>query len=361
MVLAANRKFPEVLHGAHLACLGLAGRRPYSDRGASGNMSDYGQTSLQRPPALLDYLKQQGWKPMLDRGREEVAGLCPLHRESRPSFYVNRRKQVFYCHGCGRGGGIAQLRHWLEGYPLRSAPPCDSVQAAEMREHAYGFFEQQLRRCPEARAYLRQRGIYDPDLIGGMRIGYAPGACLRAYLAEVGYRSSAMRHAGWIDPWGRDRWFRCLTFPLEEAGGLYGRSIDSGSWRHRFLPGSKGGLYGWKRAQAFRSLILVEGLFDLATLWQAGFPQTVAVLGSHLSPMQMAQLEQRRGSRVHICFDADFNGSGPDAARRLNQRLRQAGIEGLRVRLPAGHDPASLLAGGASAQDFQRYLEQARP
>jgi hypothetical protein len=109
-------------------------------------------------------------------------------------------------------------------------------KAAEMREHAYGFFEQQLRRCPEARAYLRQRGIYDPDLIGGMRIGYAPGACLRAYLADVGYRWSALRQAGWIDPLGRDRWFRCLTFPLEETGGLYGRSIDSGSWRHRFFP-----------------------------------------------------------------------------------------------------------------------------
>ena len=63
--------------------------------------------------SLLDYLAQQGWRPVRDNGRDEVAGLCPLHRDSRPSFYVNRRKQVFDCHGCGRGGGLARLIRWL--------------------------------------------------------------------------------------------------------------------------------------------------------------------------------------------------------------------------------------------------------
>jgi hypothetical protein len=62
-------------------------------------MSEYDFRGRQRPNGLLDYLQQRGWKPTLDRGREELAGLCPLHRESQPSFYVNPRKQVFYCMG----------------------------------------------------------------------------------------------------------------------------------------------------------------------------------------------------------------------------------------------------------------------
>ena len=103
-------------------------------------------------------------------------------------------------------------------------------------------------------------------------------------------------------------------------------------WRHRFLPRSKGGLYGWKQAQAFTSLIGVEGLFDLAALWQAGFPQAVAALGSQLNSVQLAQLCQR--SRVHICFDADIHGGGPRAAAHLSAQLRQAGVEVLRVALP---------------------------
>jgi hypothetical protein len=36
--------------------------------------------------------------------------------------------------------------------------------------------------------------------------------------------------------------FDCLTFPLEHADSLYGRSMDDGLWRHRFLPRPKGGL-----------------------------------------------------------------------------------------------------------------------
>jgi DNA primase len=36
-------------------------------------------------------------------------GLCPLHRESHPSFYVNACKNLFYCHGCGRGGDLIRF------------------------------------------------------------------------------------------------------------------------------------------------------------------------------------------------------------------------------------------------------------
>jgi CHC2 zinc finger len=82
-------------------------------------ISRYNHT-LRRQILLLDYLQQHGWKIIRDNGGEEVAGLCPLHRDSRPSFYVNRRKQVFYCHGCGRGGGLARLIGWLEAVPPRS-------------------------------------------------------------------------------------------------------------------------------------------------------------------------------------------------------------------------------------------------
>jgi hypothetical protein len=77
-------------------------------------MIDRDHHAPQPPLSLLEYLQQHGWKIVRDNGREEVAGLCPLHRDSRPSFYVNRRKQVFYRHGCGRGGGLARLIRWLK-------------------------------------------------------------------------------------------------------------------------------------------------------------------------------------------------------------------------------------------------------
>ncbi len=318
--------------------------------------------SLDRPfqpqIAILDYLQQHGWKPSRDLGQEEVPGLCPFHRETRPSFYVNRRKQVFYCHGCGRCGSLAGLRQRFgeaqaQAVGTRTSP-------TELMQAVYRFYRQQLPHSAEAGAYLARRSIHDPAVIERMGIGYAPGACLRGHLLDLGFGYQALIDHGLIDERGRDRFFRRVIFPLEQAGNLYGRSIDGGVWRHLFLPRSKGGLYGWDSASAMRSTIVVEGLFDLASLWQAGFSNAVAVLGSHLNRLQLAQLEAAPGRGIYLCFDADRNGSGQRAAAQVSARLRQAGIRMRRVILPDGHDPNSLLASENGAVDFRRCLEQAR-
>jgi DNA primase len=325
-------------------------------------MSYAGQNAFQPRLSLLEFLLQHGWKPTCDQGREEVAGLCPLHRESHPSFYVNRRKQVFYCHGCGRGGGLVQLIRLLHLSGELPAPvPTTYGWPEKLLEHTYRFYQWQLAHSSGAGAYLAGRGIHDPAVVRRMRIGYAPGACLRGYLARLGYPRQALYARGLIDAHGRDAFFACLTFPLPEAGNLYGRAITDGRCRHRFLPGSKGGLYGWEQPLPFPRVILVEGLLDLAAVWQAGFDEAVASLGTHLNPVQLTQLSRLGACPVYICFDADGNGSGPQAAHRLSGQLRQAGVEALRVVLPAGYDPNSFLAAGATAADFQRCLEDARP
>jgi DNA primase len=137
--------------------------------------------------------------------------------------------------------------------------------------------------------------------------------------------------------------------------------LHNGIGRHRFLPGSKGGLYGWAQTAGSPRVLLVEGLFDVAALWQAGFGDAVAALGSHLNHWQLAELCQAGTRTTYICFDSDRNGSGQRAARCLSIQLRHAGVETLRVELPEGHDPASFFASGAAACDFQRLLDRARP
>jgi hypothetical protein len=49
---------------------------------------------------LLEYLRRHSWTPRQIGSRQEFVGLCPLHREQHPSFYVNAVKNLFYCHGC---------------------------------------------------------------------------------------------------------------------------------------------------------------------------------------------------------------------------------------------------------------------
>ena len=106
-------------------------------------------------------------------------------------------------------------------------------------------------------------------------------------------------------------------------------------------------------------MILVEGLFDYAVLWQAGFHNVTCSLGTHLNARQFRQLCD--GPRtVYLAFDADANGSGQQAAQWLSRRLREQGITARRVSLPDGHDPNSFFVQGGDAQQFQRLLEEAR-
>ena len=229
---------------------------------------------------------------------------------------------------------------------------------APLLQQATDFYRLQLHRHTEAVAYLQQRGVRSPELIEHMRIGYAPGDCLRDWLTQLGYPLQTLRQAGLVTASGYDAYTHRVVFPLE--GNLYGRSLSAAAPPHRFLPGSKGGLYSWQQAQSFPEVILVEGLFDYAVLWQAGFENTICSLGTHLNAQQSRQLCDRPRT-VYVAFDADRNGSGQQAAQCLSQKLRERGITARRILLPDGHDPNSFFVQGGDARQFQSLLEAAQP
>jgi DNA primase len=168
----------------------------------------------------------------------------------------------------------------------------------------------------------------------------------------------ALRQAGLVTAAGYDAYVHRIVFPLE--GNLYGRSLSASAPPHRFLPGSRGGLYAWDQARCCPEVILVEGLFDYAVVWQAGFHNVTCSLGNHLNARQFQQLCEGQRT-VYLTFDADTNGSGQLAAQTLADRLRQQGVTVLRVSLPDGHDPNSLFVQGGDARQFQSLLENARP
>jgi DNA primase len=106
-------------------------------------------------------------------------------------------------------------------------------------------------------------------------------------------------------------------------------------------------------------VILVEGLFDYAALWQAGFHNVTCSLGTNLNARQFRQLCD--GARtVYLAFDADGNGSGQQAAQSLVCRLGEQGVNVRTVALPDGHDPNSFLVQHGNARQFQSLLEAAR-
>jgi DNA primase len=227
--------------------------------------------------------------------------------------------------------------------------------SAGLLEDAIAFYSAQLRCWPEAMAYLARRGIYAPAIIEAMRIGYAPGACLRAHLRGLGYEPEQMQQTGLINPQGRDTLYRRIVFPFGD--NLYGRSIDL-SAPHRFLHTAKGGLYRWQSLQQAAEIILVEGLWDVAALWQAGFPNATCGGGAQLNYAQWQQLIT--GARtVWIALDGDA--AGQQAAASLAAKLHHAGQPARRILLPPPHDPASYFACGATAEQFRALMQEALP
>jgi len=286
-------------------------------------------------------------------------GLCPLHADHKPSFLVDTNKDLFYCYGCGRGGDVirfAELYHQVK-FPQALWLLRKWRGATPLLQAVADLYRIQLHRHSEAVAYLHQRGIHSPELIEEMRIGYAPGGCLRRWLTQLGYPLQSQRHAGLVTSAGYDAYIHRIVFPLE--GNLYGRSLSTAAPAHRFLPGAKGGLYAWDRVRRHPEVILVEGLFDYAAVRQAGFPNVTCSMGTNLNAHQFRQLCDSPRT-VYVAFDADRNGGGQRAAQSLACRLTERGIMVRTVVLPQGHDPNSFFVGGGDADQFQSLLEAAQ-
>jgi DNA primase len=315
---------------------------------------------LKQQIPLLEYLQAHDWQQARPIGFGRLLGLCPLHADHKPSFLVDPYKNLFYCYGCRRGGDVirfAELYHQVKF--LQAVALLHQWRGLPTLLHeAAGFYRMQLHRHGEAVAYLHQRGVRSPELIEHMRIGYAPGGCLRGWLTQLGYPLQALRQAGLVTAVGYDAYTHRVVFPLE--GNLYGRSLSASAPPHRFLPGAKGGLYAWEQVRRYPEVILVEGLFDYAVLWQAGFHNVTCSMGNHLNVHQYRQLCDRPRT-VYLAFDADTNGSGQQAALSLACRLREQGMSVRRVSLPDGHDPNSFFVEDGDARQFQSLLEAALP
>ena len=289
------------------------------------------------------------------------------------SSYVNASKNPFYCHGCGQGGDLIRFVELFQHLSFRQtvahlkqelATVARACSVSQLLAHAAAFYQLELHRHPQAMQYLERRGLQDSALLEELGLGYAPGGNLCRHLSGLGYALEQLLEVGLINPQGREAFCRRIIFPCHEPDGqivnLYGRSIGA-AFPHRLLPRSKGALFAWDSVRHFSIVILVEGLFDLAILWQAGFRNTTCAIGTHLSSAHLAQLADTSGRCVYIVFDQDDNQAGQRSAHQLALQLRDLGLRARIVHLPQGQDPNSYFVAGATAADFTVCLQRAQP
>jgi len=167
-----------------------------------------------------------------------------------------------------------------------------SAEAGAVLKETAAFYHRQWPHYPEALGYLQQRGVHDAALLQELHMGYAPGGSLRCHLTAQGYSLDLLRRIGLINAQGHDastgEWF----FPATRTNGL--STSTAGVWTPASPIASslvpRAACSPWEAVRRFPSVILVEGMFDLAVLWQAGFRHTTCALGTHLTPDQFRQL-----------------------------------------------------------------------
>ncbi len=217
-----------------------------------------------------------GWWP--------TVGFVPAASRSSAELSDRSRQEPVLLLRCGRGGDVIRLAELY--HSVRFAEAMALLRhwngLGSLLPDVANFYQLHLHRHAEAAAYLMQRGL-QAEVTEELRIGYAPGRCLRAWLTSLGYPLAALQQACLVNIEGYDTLSHRIVFPLE--GNLYGRSIGA-AVPHRFLAGGKGGLYGWSKVRHYPEIILVEGLFDLAVPWQAGFHNVTCALGTHLNALQ---------------------------------------------------------------------------
>jgi DNA primase len=362
------------------------------------------------PPNFLDELRARlpvsevvGRRVRLKRAGREWKGLSPFNKEKTPSFFVNDQKASWFDFSAGRNGDIFDFVMATEGVEFPEAverlaamagvPMPVATQAAEAEERrrrslhdvvelAAKFFETTLaaRAGAKARGYLADRAL-EPATQLKFRLGYAPPErfALKEYLGGQGVSLDHMIEAGLLVagddiPVPYDRFRDRVMFPISDLRGRIvafgGRALDKDApAKYLNSPETplfhKGGLlYNAATARAAANdgapLIAVEGYIDVIAMVAAGFPATVAPLGTALTEDQLTLL-WRMADEPILCFDGDA--AGHRAAYRavdLALPLLRPGKSLLFATLPEGQDPDDLVrVGGRSA--MSDVLGLARP
>jgi DNA primase len=349
-------------------------------------MALFTKDSIERVRDTVDMVELVGAKTDLRRVGSRWSGLCPFHEERTPSFSVDPENKLYHCFGCGVGGdaiGFVQAMEALdfpeaveslaERYNVRVEREDDDPAAERRRrrrERLYGlldrtarFYASYLRDSEEAaraREYLGSRGLA-AEVLTDFRVGYSPSAWDRVVVAAQrdGITPEELIAAG-LAQRGRggglyDRFRGRIMFPLADARGRvlgFGARAMGDGRGPKYLNSSESEIYRKGRqlfgidlarphaAKAGR-IVVVEGYTDVLAMHQAGIRETVAIMGTALTQEQLAELG-RAADQVVLALDADS--SGQEAMLRAARAAQDRGVELRAVEMPAGADPADLLA-----------------
>ena len=337
----------------------------------------------------------------LRRQGARYVGLCPFHDERTPSFSVEPQEKLYHCFGCGVGGDVIKFVEEKDGLNFAEAvelladrygvelereqedPRAEARRQRrrrleELLERAASFYTNTLwesKEAEKARDYLAERGLGE-EVLRAFAVGYAPSAWDKLLVAgqRAGFSVEELRGVGLVQK-GRsggdyDRFRERIMFPIRDRRG---RVLGFGGRAMRSDQGAKYVntaetdffhksqiLYGVDRAKGAIAkagrAVVVEGYTDVLALHQAGVEEAVAVMGTAITDEQVAALS---GMVDEVVLALDADSAGQEAMLRA-QRVAAGRRMRLRVAaMPAGEDPAEMMAAAEGVERFRGLLEGA--
>ncbi len=333
----------------------------------------------------------------LKRSGANYSAPCPFHSETKASFMVSPRLQIFKCFGCQKGGNVFTFLMEYEKITFNEAvkkladragiklPTFEETSPEEksLYNSLYSIYETALRYYQKnlikkdnpGLLYLKDRNVSEKS-IQTFKLGLALETFngLYAYLQKKGFSKKALAKSGLFtssDSGERDKFFNRIMFPVFSADGkvvafgsrIFQEGDDRGA---KYLNSPENPIYQ-KRKHLYGlfqtkssiiqkdAVLLVEGNVDLIKVWQYGFTHVVASLGTSLTEEQV-KLISRYTKNIFILYDSDS--AGNEAAARAITTCIENKIFPKIVMLPPQTDPDDYLE-AHGAESLEELIDEA--
>ena len=354
------------------------------------------------PKEYLEEIKQRvkvsdvvGAAVQLKRRGKEFVGLSPFSTEKTPSFTINDEKGFYHCFSSGEHGNIFDFLVKVEklnfgdavrklaakaGMPAfkftkenieveNKRKKYDEILTIALQNYQKNFFENQF-----VKKYALDRGLTE-EILSIFKIGYSGEYGLNVSLFS-NFNQKELIESGvfFHDEKNNkliDRFKNRLIFPIFDYNnkviGFGGRALGQ-NYLAKYINSpeteffKKGfNLYNLNNAKSENKqsgiIFVVEGYMDAISLYQSGFKNVVATLGTAMTESHL-NLVWRYFNDPVVCFDGDR--SGQNAAQKISEKLiafMKPGYSLSFLILPNGFDPDSFIRKNGK-NNFESLLDQ---
>ena len=282
---------------------------------------------------------------LLKKSGTRYVSNCPFHNERTPSFFISEKGNFFKCFGCGESGDGIKFVQKIENVGFIDAieiianiykiPVLFSNENITEEEAIYNekksaeilfekvveFFINNLKKSTELSEYISKRDISN-DIVSEFKLGYSNGQ-LYNFLKENNFDISLAVKYGLLRSNLLEVFNNRLIIPLynqrEKIVGFGARIFNDRKDTAKYINSADSllfhksdFLFNLNNAKKYiednnKSIYVVEGYFDVLSLYSVGIKNVVASCGTALTDSH-CKLLSRYANNIILFYDSDDAG-----------------------------------------------------